>query len=155
MDDRGLGAPRVGRGVWIGVLLWLSGAALIVLQPDKDTATLVLMLGFGVAFLGGLRSQWVLLSMLAGGVFAGALIATPLLLGALRSQPWETQPGAYVVKRIQATLNPWAHEREVGYQMVRADCGGQRWAVRRGHRRGAREAQLARGRERLYLRRNR
>ncbi|BCW94902.1 MAG: cell division protein FtsW [Fimbriimonadales bacterium] len=113
-------APRVGRGVWIGVLLWLSGAALIVLQPDKDTATLVLMLGFGVAFLGGLRSQWVLLSMLAGGVFAGALIATPLLLGALRSQPWETQPGAYVVKRIQATLNPWAHEREVGYQMVRA-----------------------------------
>ena len=105
---------------WLGALLLLSGVVLIALQPDKDTAGLVFLLGFGVCFLGGLRAQWVALGVMAGGLLVGAVVATPLLLGALRDQPWETQPGAYVVKRMQATLDPWAHEREVGYQMVRA-----------------------------------
>ena len=115
-------APRLRStlSVWLGALLWLSGVGLIVLQPDKDTAGLVFLLGFGVCFLGGLRAQLVVLGVLAGGLLVGAVVATPLLLGALRDQPWETQPGAYVVKRMQATLDPWAHEREAGYQMVRA-----------------------------------
>jgi len=115
-------APRLRTtlGAWVGVLLWLSGVGLIMLQPDKDTAVLVFLLGFGVAFLGGLRAQWVWFGALGGALLAGAVAATPLMLGALRNQPWETQPGAYVVKRIQATLDPWAHEREAGYQMVRA-----------------------------------
>jgi cell division protein FtsW len=115
-------APRLRPtvGWWLGGLLWFSGVALIALQPDKDTAGLVFLLGFGVCFLGGLRAQLVVLGVLAGGLLVGAVVATPLLLGALRDQPWETQPGAYVVKRMQATLDPWAHEREAGYQMVRA-----------------------------------
>lgn len=107
-------------GTWLLALLWLSGIALIILQPDKDTAGLVLLLGFGMCFLGGLRAHWVLLGVLTVGLLMGAVVAMPLVLGALRNQPWETQPGAYVVKRTQATLDPWAHEREVGYQMVRA-----------------------------------
>lgn len=115
-------APRLRPtlGWWLGGLLWFSGVALIVLQPDKDTAGLVFLLGFGVCFLGGLRAQLVLLGALAGGLLVGAVVATPLVLGALRNQPWETQPGAYVVKRMQATLDPWAYERDAGYQMVRA-----------------------------------
>jgi cell division protein FtsW (lipid II flippase) len=115
-------APRLraSLGTWLGVLLWLSGIGLIMLQPDKDTAVLVFLLGFGIAFLGGLRAQWVCFGALGAALLAGAVVATPLMLGALRDQPWETQPGAYVVKRIQATLDPWAHEREAGYQMVRA-----------------------------------
>ena len=115
-------APRLRPtlSVWLGALLWLSGVALIVLQPDKDTAGLVFLLGFGVCFLGGLRAQLVLLGAMAGGLLVGAVVATPLVLGAIRNQPWETQPGAYVVKRIQATLDPWAYERDAGYQMVRA-----------------------------------
>jgi cell division protein FtsW len=117
-----LSAPRLRStlGVWLGALIWLSGIGLIALQPDKDTAALVLLLGFGVAFLGGMRAQWVWLGLLGVALLIGAVVAIPLMLGALRNQPWETQPGAYVVKRIQATLDPWAHEREVGYQMVRA-----------------------------------
>ncbi|MGQ9901141.1 MAG: FtsW/RodA/SpoVE family cell cycle protein [Fimbriimonadales bacterium] len=115
-------APRMRPtlGTWLSALLWFSGIALIILQPDKDTAGLVFLLGFGMCFLGGLRAQWVLLGVLAGGMLIGAVVATPLVLGALRNQPWQTQPGAYVVKRMQATLDPWAHERGVGYQMVRA-----------------------------------
>lgn len=115
-------APRLRPtlGTWLLALLWFSGIALIILQPDKDTAGLVFLLGFGMCFLGGLRAQWVLVGVLTGGLLMGAVVAMPLLLGALRDQPWETQPGAYVVKRIQATLDPWAHERGVGYQMVRA-----------------------------------
>lgn len=115
-------APRMrpALGTWLLALLWFSGIALIILQPDKDTAGLVFLLGFGICFLGGLRAHWVLLGVLTGGLLMGAVVATPLVLGALRNQPWQTQPGAYVVKRMQATLDPWAHEREVGYQMVRA-----------------------------------
>lgn len=115
-------APRLRPtlGLWLGALLWLSGVGLIALQPDKDTAVLVLLLGVGVSFVGGLRTQWVLLVGLGAAFLAGGVVATPLVLGALRNQPWETQPGAYVVKRIQATLDPWTHEREAGYQMVRA-----------------------------------
>lgn len=115
-------APRLRPtlGLWLGALLWLSGVGLIALQPDKDTAVLVLLLGFGVSFVGGLRAQGVLLVGLGVAFLAGVVVATPLVLGALRNQPWQTQPGAYVVKRIQATLDPWAHEREAGYQMVRA-----------------------------------
>jgi len=115
-------APRLRstRGLWLSALMWLSGVVLIALQPDKDTAGLVLLLGFGVAFLGGMRAQWMLVGALGAAFLASAVVATPLVLGALRNQPWEMQPGAYVVKRIQATLDPWAHEREAGYQMVRA-----------------------------------
>ena len=115
-------APRMRPtlGTWLLALLWFSGIALVILQPDKDTAGLVFLLGFGMCFLSGLRAHWVLLGVLTGGLLMGAVVAIPLVLGALRNQPWETQPGAYVVKRIQATLDPWAHEREVGYQMVRA-----------------------------------
>lgn len=115
-------APRMRPtlGTWLLALLWFSGIALIILQPDKDTAGLVFLLGFGMCFLGGLRAYWVLLGVLMGGLLMGAVVAIPLVLGALRNQPWQTQPGAYVVKRLQATLDPWAHEREVGYQMVRA-----------------------------------
>jgi len=115
-------APRLRPtlGLWLGALLWFSGVGLIALQPDKDTAILVFLLGFGVSFVGGMRAQWVLLGGLTVAFLVGAVVATPLVLGALRNQPWETQPGAYVVKRIQATLNPWAYERDVGYQMVRA-----------------------------------
>jgi cell division protein FtsW len=112
--------PHPTLGWWLGGLLWFSGVALIALQPDKDTAILVLLLGFGIAFLGGMRTQWVFVGVLGVAFLAGAVVATPLVLGALRDQPWETQPGAYVVKRMQATLDPWAHEREAGYQMVRA-----------------------------------
>jgi len=107
-------------GVWVCLLIWLSGVGLIVLQPDKDTAVLVFLLGFGVSFVGGMRAQLVLLGGLTMAFLVGAVVATPLVLGALRDQPWETQPGAYVVKRIQAAMNPWAHERDAGYQMIRA-----------------------------------
>lgn len=115
-------APRLRPtlGTWLLAVLWFSGVALIILQPDKDTAGLVFLLGFGMCFLGGLRAYWVLLGVLMGGLLMGAVVAMPLVLGALRNQPWQTQPGAYVVKRLQATLDPWAHERGVGYQMVRA-----------------------------------
>jgi hypothetical protein len=45
--------------------------------------------------VGGLRAQQVLLvGAGSAALLAGAVVATPLVLGALRNQPWETQPGA-------------------------------------------------------------
>ncbi len=108
------------KGVLLGGLLWLAGIVLIVRQPDKDTAGLIFLIGFGVMFLGGLSWSRVLqgltLAMLAGLL----LTFVPLLLSYLRNQPLEKQPGAYVTRRVLATLNPRAYESDIGYQMVRA-----------------------------------
>ncbi|RMH06878.1 MAG: FtsW/RodA/SpoVE family cell cycle protein [Armatimonadetes bacterium] len=108
------------RGVWFGFAVWFAGTALIVLQPDKDTAGLVFLIGFGVMFLGGLRwgnvMLWLTLACL-GGVL---LTVMPLMRSHLRDESLEKQPGAYVTRRVLAVLNPRAYESDIGYQMVRA-----------------------------------
>jgi cell division protein FtsW len=42
------------------------------------------------------------------------------MLSHIRNEPLEKQPGAYVTRRVLATLNPRAYESDIGYQMVRA-----------------------------------
>jgi len=108
------------RGVWFGFALWLAGTALIVLQPDKDTAMLVFLIGFGVMFLGGLRWGTVMLWLTLAFLVGVLLTVMPLMLSHLRNEPLEKQPGAYVTRRVLAVLNPRAYEGDIGYQMVRA-----------------------------------
>ncbi|GIV08132.1 MAG: cell division protein FtsW [Fimbriimonadales bacterium] len=108
------------RCVWFGFALWLAGIALIVLQPDKDTAGLVFLIGFGVLFLGGLNWGRVMQVLALALVGIGILAMAPLMLSHLRNEPLEKQPGAYVTRRVLAVLNPRAYERDIGYQMVRA-----------------------------------
>lgn len=108
------------KGVWFGVALWLAGIALIVLQPDKDTAGLVFLIGFGVMFLGGLRWGRVIQGLTLAALGGVLLTVVPLMLSHIRNEPLEKQPGAYVTRRVLATLNPRAYESDIGYQMVRA-----------------------------------
>jgi cell division protein FtsW len=108
------------KGVWLGVALWLAGIALIVLQPDKDTAGLVFLIGFGVMFLGGLSWSRVIQGLTLAALGGVLLTVVPLMLSHIRNEPLEKQPGAYVTRRVLATLNPRAYESDIGYQMVRA-----------------------------------
>jgi len=124
--------PRWTLGTKLGTLLWLLGIALIVRQPDKDTAGLVFLIGFVVAFLGGMRWRNVMLVVLSGVLIGGALVITPVLLSVARNEPLEQQPGAYVVKRVLAMLNPEAYAQDAAYQMLRAKIAvgsGGLWGV--------------------------
>lgn len=108
------------RGVWFGVAVWLAGIALIVLQPDKDTAGLVFLIGFGVMFLGGLSWSRVMQGLTLAFLAGVLLTVGPLMLSRLRNEPLEKQPGSYVTRRVLAAPTPRAYESDIGYQMVRA-----------------------------------
>ncbi len=108
------------RGVWLGRVIWLLGVGLIALQPDKDTAGLVFLIGFGVMFLGGLSWRNVLQGLTLAILGVAVLTVAPLVMSHIRNTPLEKQPGAYVTRRVLATLDPWSHESDIGYQMVRA-----------------------------------
>ncbi|MCS7273007.1 MAG: FtsW/RodA/SpoVE family cell cycle protein [Fimbriimonadales bacterium] len=112
--------PRWSFGTRLGTLLWLGGVALVALQPDKDTAVLVFLIGLTVAFLGGLPWRNLLLGLLVLAVVGGAFVVTPIVLSVARNQPLEQQPGAYVAKRVLAMLNPKAYAHDTAYQMLRA-----------------------------------
>lgn len=131
------------KGVTLGILQWIAGVILIVLQPDRDTAILVFLIGFGVMFMSGLSRRKVAMILLVAGVVAGLVTIAPFVLGAVRQQPWETQWGASTPRRIMATLNPHAYMDREGYQMIRA-----RIAVGSG---GLLGVGLGEGREKYHL----
>ncbi|MDW8106481.1 MAG: FtsW/RodA/SpoVE family cell cycle protein [Armatimonadota bacterium] len=112
--------PRWSFGARLGTLLWLGGVGLILLQPDKDTAALVFLIGLAVAFVGGMHLRSLLLVLLALVAVGSAVVATPIVLSLARNQPLEQQPGAYVAKRVLAMLNPEAYAHDTAYQMLRA-----------------------------------
>ncbi len=126
-----------------GTALWLLGIVAIERQPDLGTALLIIMVGVGLAYLGGARLSR-LMALMVAGVFAVALVLfLPVVKGMLKGEPWEQQRTAYRLQRIIAMMDPWKHQQDVGYQMVRAQL-----AVGSG---GFARLGIGEGREKRYL----
>jgi len=75
---------------------------LCMLQPDFGSSVALLFLLFTLLFTAGTK-----LSYLVGSV----LVAIPIGYHAIASSP-------YRMKRIMAFLDPWAHRKDVGYQVA-------------------------------------
>jgi len=84
--------------------LLLAGVLVVLcmLQPDFGSAVALLFLLFTLLFTAGTK-----LSYLVGSV----LVAIPIGYHAVASSP-------YRMKRILAFMDPWAHRKDVGYQVA-------------------------------------
>jgi cell division protein FtsW len=89
--------------------LFLPGVfcALILLQPDFDTALTVLLIGSIILFVAGLPWIYVVSGALLGGAGAGALVYF----------------ASYRMERIIGFLDPWADVRGRGYQIIQCWIG--------------------------------
>lgn len=101
---RKMGEPM--RRFTVGVLphFLIPGAAiaLLLLEPDFGTSAMLLLLTFLMLFVAGAR---------IGYLFGGALAAFPIALHFVASSD-------YRMKRVLAFLDPWAHRRDIGYQIT-------------------------------------
>ncbi|HEX2293862.1 MAG TPA: putative peptidoglycan glycosyltransferase FtsW, partial [Actinomycetota bacterium] len=79
-------------------------AALVMLQPDLGTTSLLGFIGFGMLFVAGARVRHLLPFGLAGGGLA---------LGAALFEPYRRA-------RILAFLNPWADPLNTGYHTIQS-----------------------------------
>jgi len=136
------------RPVWspwavAGTAIWLLAVAAIERQPDLGTALLIAMIAVGIAFLGGARLSKLLLLLGAGAALVALVLFLPVIRGVIEGEPWEQQRNAYRLQRIIALMDPWAHQQDVGYQMVRAQL-----AVGSG---GFARLGIGEGREKRYL----
>ncbi len=128
---------------WFGTGVWIVGVVAVERQPDLGTAVLILGLGIAVAFLGG-ASLWKLASLFGLGALIGVLlVAEPLIASALSDGPVDAQKHTYRLQRIQAFLDPWRYQDDIGYQMVRAQL-----AVGSG---GIARFAIGEGREKRFL----
>jgi cell division protein FtsW len=102
----------------VGFLPHLAIAGLLVLlcmvEPDFGSSVALLFLLFVMLFAAGTK-----MSFLVGSV----LVALPVGYHAIASSP-------YRMKRILAFLDPWAHRRDVGYQIAESlmSIGSGGWA---------------------------
>ncbi len=130
---------RSGWSIWAigGTILWLCGVVIVERQPDLGTAILITLLGVGVAFLGGARIGRIV-ALGSACIVAGAFVVLlPVIKGILKDEPWQEQRHAYRLQRIIAVLDPWQHQQDIGYQMVRAQLavgsgGIARWGIGEG-----------------------
>jgi cell division protein FtsW len=90
------------------LLLVLGFSALLVLeQPDMGTAIVLVCIGFGVLFAGGVPLRPVLKAL-------GATLALALVVGL--AEPYRRQ-------RLLSFLHPFSHARGSGYQVVQSLVG--------------------------------
>ncbi|MFQ3611922.1 MAG: putative peptidoglycan glycosyltransferase FtsW [Fimbriimonadales bacterium] len=127
----------------LGTLLWLLGVIAIERQPDLGTGLLIMGVGVGIAFLGGARIGRLSLFLGGGALLVALVLFLPVIKGAIKGEPWEQQRNAYRLQRVIAMMDPWAHQQDVGYQMVRAQL-----AVGSG---GFARLGIGEGREKRYL----
>ena len=86
------------------LILLLAACALIMLQPDFGTTTVLLATAFGMLFLAGAPLwQFGLLISLAGGALAALVYFSP-----------------YRLARVTSFLNPWEQVQDAGYQLAQA-----------------------------------
>lgn len=96
------------RRVVAPLLIVLATAAVLVLkQPDMGTAIVLVCIGFGVLFAGGVPLRPVLKAMAATAVLA-------LIVGL--AEPYRRE-------RLLSFVNPFAHARGSGYQVVQSLVG--------------------------------
>ena len=76
----------------------------ILFQPDLGTATIICLVTFTMLMIAGLRSKFLVYSVLA---------VIPLFVIAIIN-------AEYRVRRIVAFLNPWEHQSDAGFQIVQS-----------------------------------
>lgn len=86
------------------MFLLLLICALLLLEPDFGAASVILMTGLGVMFLGGVR-LWQF------GLFMTGMLV--VLAGLALSSP-------YRVERLTSFMNPWADPYNSGFQLIQA-----------------------------------
>jgi len=79
-------------------------AALVVVEPDFGTATLLAVLLLAMLFAGGVRVRHLVVPLLP---------ALPLAAYAIHSSP-------YRLRRVMVFLDPWQHPRDAGFQLVQS-----------------------------------
>jgi len=124
------------------ITLWLLALVAIERQPDFGTMALILVLGVGMAFLGGESGARIALWGCGLVLSFALLLGLPHLKRLSSSSPTPNEFN-YRMKRIVAMLDPWAYEYDMGYQMVRAQI-----AVGSG---GLFRFAIGEGREKRYL----
>lgn len=86
------------------MLLLVVACALIMIQPDFGTATVLLVTALGMLFLGGVPVwQFLILIAVAGSALFSLVIYSP-----------------YRLQRITTFLDPWADVQDSGYQLAQA-----------------------------------
>ena len=110
------GARPPARDVLLAGVLVAVPVALVVLQPDLGSATVLVMIGLGVVTVSGARWPWITAAFVAMAAVVWAALFTPLL-------------SAYQRARLTAFLHPDADPGGIGYQMhqVRLAIGGGGW----------------------------
>lgn len=92
-------------GIWPPLALVFVPAALVLLQPDLGTATMIVAGGLTLMFLGGLPLKWLLIPGLSG------LAALPFLFNLLHD---------YQKKRVLIFLDPEADPLGAGYHITQS-----------------------------------
>ena len=98
---------EVANSVWgfvKPIILLIIACSLLMFQPDFGTTAVLLMIAFGMLFLGG-APLW---------QFAALLM---LAISALLALIWVSP---YRLERVTSFLNPWEHVRDSGYQLTQA-----------------------------------
>ncbi|MEJ2060775.1 MAG: putative lipid II flippase FtsW [Gammaproteobacteria bacterium] len=86
------------------VMLLAFAALLLLMEPDFGGAVVLLAIGFGMLYLGGVRlGQFGLLILLAAGAMALLAISSP-----------------YRLQRLTTFLNPWADPFNSGFQLTQS-----------------------------------
>ena len=86
------------------MILLVLACALIMIQPDFGTATVLLVTALGMLFLGGVPVwQFLILIALAGSALFSLVIFSP-----------------YRLQRVTTFLDPWADVQDSGYQLAQA-----------------------------------
>jgi cell division protein FtsW len=98
---------EVAHSIWGFIkpmLLLVVACALIMVQPDFGTTTVLLATAMGMLFLGGVPVwQFAILIGLAGSALVGLVLVSP-----------------YRLQRVTAFLDPWADVQNSGYQLAQA-----------------------------------
>lgn len=103
-DAEGRSMRRVTTGFLVPLAVIGTMAALVLVEPDFGTSVLISSIGVAVLLLSGTRLLYVLLVTVA---------ALPLAQALVFNVP-------YRLRRVTAFLDPWAHPRGSGYQLVQS-----------------------------------
>ncbi len=103
--DARRGARSMGE-LLVGALVLAPAFILIFLQPDLGTASMLLPVYFGIAYMAGLRMRWVV-----GAVVVAALLS-PVV--------WTYGLQDYQKGRVMTFLDPYQDPKGAGYQQIQA-----------------------------------
>jgi len=98
---------EVANSVWgfvKPIILLIVACSLLMFQPDFGTTAVLLMIAFGMLFLGG-APLWQFAALLT--------VAIAALLALIWVSP-------YRLERVTSFLNPWEHVQDSGYQLAQA-----------------------------------